>query len=434
METFMTFDTLLSFIRSRIPLIVIVGALSVTDSSVAQTFSVGPAVDVSRPGDIVAEFFAATAPGNTQLMTASAIKKITPGRSLCAVYVSRDGGSVWSEAPAWPDTGFQPAFDPWVAIGADGTVYATGIARTNMGTRAVYTQSQDEGFSWSPARAVTPLAARSLRFGADKDCLTVSADGTIYVAFSQVLTSPVGAGELVVARSTDGGLNWTPNDTGVNGNPNGIVTAAGGTVTVTFVGGPVPGYGTVTSTDGGDAWQAPVRLGELNLTQGLPLPSIVRDSFGRIVIGDIGGSTVPQLEISIERDDGSVAQQWELPLPASDTCRDGRLIQPALTAGPNGSPAFQVACKVDSTVSTQGRLEVWLYPSIDQPTLGPVLVEGIELPAQHLSQDPFATRFRDGGDYWSFTWRATGWLGMWVDPRSAGGPGVLRAAPVTPTN
>ena len=427
----MIFNTLLSLIRSRIPLILIAGALGVADSSVAQTFLVGPTVRVSRPGEIVAEFFAATAPGNAQLMTASAIKEVTPGRSLCTVYVSRNGGNVWSEVPAWPDTGFQPAFDPWVAIGTQGTIHATGIARTNMGTRAVYTQSRDQGFSWSSARAVTPLPAKSLRFGADKDCLTVSLDGTIYVAFSQVLTSPVGAGELVVARSTDDGLTWTPRDAGVNAVPNGIVTAPGGTVTVTFVGGTVPGYGTVTSTDGGDTWQAPVRLGELNLTQGLPLPSIVHDSLGRIVIGDIGGSTSPQLEISIESNDGSVAQQWQLPLPDSDTCSDGRLIQPALAAGPDGSPAFQVACKVDSTVSTQGRLEVWLYPSIDQPTLGPVLVKAIQLPAQRLSQDSFAQRFRDGGDYWSFTWTATGWLNMWVDPRSGGGPGVLRAASVT---
>ena len=58
--------------------------------------------------------------------------------------------------------------------------------------------------------------------GEPKPEVPVSLDGTIYVAFSQVLTSPVGAGELVVARSTDDGLTWTPRDAGVNAVPNGI--------------------------------------------------------------------------------------------------------------------------------------------------------------------------------------------------------------------
>jgi hypothetical protein len=406
-------------------------ALPMLPGAMAQLLSVGPPIQVSPIGETVAEFSSATAPNDPQLMVASAIKEVTPGRTLCTVYVSRDGGTVWTEVDAWPDTGFQPAFDPWVAIGGDGIIHAIGIARTNQGTRAVYTQSSDQGVSWSAARAVTPLDARSLHFGADKDCLTVRADGTIYVAFSQVLTlPPTGAGELVVARSSDGGLTWTPRDSGIKGNPNGIVADPDGTLVVTFVGGAIPGYGTVASTDGGDSWGAPVQLGELNLTQGLPLPSIVRDSIGRIVIGDVGGSTTAQIEISVEDQDGNVAQQWQLPVPDSDTCRDGRLIQPALTAGLTGSPAFQVACKIDPTTSTAGRQEVWLYPSVDQPDQAPIEVTGFNLP-MGTEHGPFATRFPDGGDYWSLTWAAGGWLSMWVDPRSGGGPGELMAALVT---
>jgi hypothetical protein len=397
----------------------------------AQTFSVASPVRVSRTGEIVAEFSSATAPNNPQLMAASAIKRISPSQTLCAVYVSRNGGNSWSEVPAWPGGGLQAIYDPWVAIGPDGTIHATGIARTNIGSRVAYTQSRDQGVSWSAARAVTPLESKFHRRSSDKDCLTVGDDGTIYVAFNQILTSPLGERGLIFARSTDDGLTWTTRDTKAAGFPNGIVTAPGGTVTVTFIGGSVPGYGTVTSTDGGDTWAAPVSLGALNLSGGLPLPSIVRDSFGRIVIGDIGGATTPQLEVAIENTDGTLAQQWQLPLPDSNTCSNGRLIQPVVTDGPNRSPAFQVACKIDSAESTAGRMEVWLYPNIDQPFLGPVPVTGFQLPAQPTSHDQFARRFPDGGDYWSFTWKAQGWLSMLVDPRSGGGPGRLRAAAVT---
>jgi hypothetical protein len=426
----MNFIASLCLIGRRIRLFAAIGALFALDPAIAQTSP----IQVSQPGEIVAEFSSATAPDNPQLMAASAIKEITAGLTLCAVYVSRDGGNAWFEVPAWPDTGFQPVFDPWVAIGVDGTIHAVGIARTNEGGRAVYTQSRDQGVSWSPALAVTPFPGRFHRRSADKCCLAMTDDGTIYVAFSQVLTSPVGTSELIVARSTDQGLTWITRDTGAASVSNGIVATPGGTVTVAIVGGAVPGYGTITSTDGGDTWGAPVPLGEFNVTQGVPLPSIVYDSLGRIVIGDVGGSTTPQLDVSVERDDGSIAEQWQLPLPDSNTCGSGRLIQPALTGGPNRSPAFQIACKVDPTASTEGSLEVWLYPTVDQPALAPILVESIQLPVQHPPRGFFARRYQDGGDYWSFTWRAAGWLSMWVDPRSAGGPGVLLAAPVTPTN
>jgi hypothetical protein len=143
----MNFIASLSLIRRRIPLIAVIGTSFALDAAIAQTSP----IQVSASGEIVAEFSSTTAPGNPQLMAASAIKEITAGLTLCGVYVSRDGGNAWSEVPAWPDTGFQPVFDPWVAIGVDGTIHAVGIARTTEGGRAVYTQSRDQGVSWSPA-------------------------------------------------------------------------------------------------------------------------------------------------------------------------------------------------------------------------------------------------------------------------------------------
>src|SRR4029453_6759927 len=162
-----------SLIRRNILLIAAVGALFALHSAIAQTSP----IQVSPSGEIVAEFSSTTAPNNSQLMAASAIKEVTPGLSLCAVYVSRDGGNAWSEVLAWPDTGFQPALDPWVAIGVDGTIHAVGIARTTEGGRTVYTQSRDKGVSWSPAIAVTPFPGKFHRRSADKCCLAVTDDG-----------------------------------------------------------------------------------------------------------------------------------------------------------------------------------------------------------------------------------------------------------------
>jgi hypothetical protein len=220
--------------------------------------SVGQPVRVSPAGHTVAEFSAATSPANPRLMVASAIDNDTMSRQpRCAVYVSRDGGSSWSEVSAWSRSPqFQPAYDPWVAVGADGTIHATCIASTTFGSRVVYVQSRDEGASWTAPREVTPLAARFHRQSADKDALTVAPDGTVYVCFNQVLTTPIAARALTVARSADDGITWSTRSTGISAFCNGLVVTAEGTVTTAFFAADGQ-YGTVTSTDGGDSWSAP---------------------------------------------------------------------------------------------------------------------------------------------------------------------------------
>jgi len=117
---------------------------------------------------------------------------------------------------------------------------------------------------------------------------------------------------------------------------------------------------------------------------------------------------IRRLEISVENVQGALLEQQDLPLPPSETCSTGRLIQPALTTPPGRPPVFQIGCKVDPTSSTPPRQEVWLFPAI-----GP---------------NPTTPK---GGDYWELTWTASGWLSMCVDPRTGGGPGTLMAASVT---
>jgi hypothetical protein len=396
----------------------------------AVALTLGQSVRISPVGHTVAEFSAATAPGNPQLMVASAMDNDIAGGIRCAVYVSRDGGSSWSEVPAWPSPPLKFAGDPSVAIGADGTIHAACITRTTAGARAIYTQSRDQGVTWSPVSIVTPLPGQFHRQSADKSLLAVDAAGTVYIAFSQVITSPIGTRALVVARSPDNGKTWKTRNTGADGGFCTGLVATATSVTAVFLRSDLS-YATVTSTDGGDTWSAAAVLGEIN---GSNLPSIARDSLGRTVIAAIaGGALAPRLEISIEDDTGALVQQFQLPFPTSSTAQSGRKIQPAITAAPTGLPAVQLACKVDATTSTSGQQEVWLHTSVDQPatTPLPILVNSTVLPAGMPTHDDFAGRFPDGGDYWSLTWRSDGWQSMWVDPRTGGGPGELFTAPVT---
>jgi hypothetical protein len=386
--------------------------------------SIGAPVQVSPDDRTVAEFSAATAPANPQFMAASAIDHEGTGTNTahCVVYVSTDGGSNWSQASAWP-TIVRGEFDPWVAIDGQGVIHATCIATTSFGPRALYIQSTDQGASWTDPNIVTPLVGQFRRASCDKDAMAIGSDGTIYVGFDEIVGQQF-TRTLVVSSSTDHGQTWTPHDTGVAGGfCSGIVTGPNGLVTVAFLSD--AGYGTVTSTNGGNTWRTPVVLS----TVFFQLPAITRQSTGETIVAQVAGP-IPHLDIAIEDDSGSLVSQFTLDAPSSAACQNGRLIQPALTASPTSPAAFQIGCKVDPTRTAEGQMEVWLYPDVTQAP-APVQVISLTLPPiTHLT--PFASRFPDGGDYWSLTWLANGWLSMWMDPRLGGGPGPLMAASVVP--
>jgi hypothetical protein len=376
-------------------------------------------VAVSAPGEIVGEFLAATSPADPDLMVASTMVGNQGGTTHCAVYVSSDGGRAWREVPAWEGAERAPVGDPWVDISVDGVIHATCIARTRDGSRVLYTQSGDGGNAWSNPRPVTPISGAS-RIHSDKDALTVDGDGTIHVCFTQ-MADLNGPRPVVLSRSTDDGLTWTATDTGVLGLCNGVALAPNGALTVLFITTELQ-IATVTSLDGGDHWLAPVILGQASLDN-FQMPTIISDDIGAVTIAAVVGGPTETLQVWHETG-GQVDSQWDLDIPDSATCHEGRLIQPALTVAPSSRPVLQIACKLDRTRITAGRQEVWLYAVADVPGATPIPVTGFELPAGNAAGF-FARRFVDGGDYWSLAWTTSGVVSMWVDPREGGGPGVL---------
>src|SRR5438093_4091400 len=131
--------------------------------------SIGAPVQVSPDDRTVAEFSAATATANSQLIAASAIDHdgIGTNTAHCVVYVSTDGASNWSQVSAWPSI-VRGEFDPWVAIDGQGVIHATSVATTRLGPRALYIQSTDQGATWTAPTVVTPLAGQFRRASCDK--------------------------------------------------------------------------------------------------------------------------------------------------------------------------------------------------------------------------------------------------------------------------
>jgi hypothetical protein len=389
---------------------------------------VGEPILISPPGHVVAEFAAATSPINPQLLAATAMDNDTPSGPRCAVYVSNDGSSRWSEVPVWPVGSHSGSGgDPWVTIDAQGTIHATCIMATRPQS-VLYSSSHDYGRTWTTPQRVTPLAAR-LEW-ADKQALAVDADGTRYVCFTEDL-SDIWSRTLVLSKSTDG-VAWTAADTGIDALCNGVVAGPADHITIVFIAEQPTGlvYGTVTSSDGGQHWQSPVFLGSLSTTN-FQLPAIAREPSGERIVAALAGSTEQHLELTIESALGQVQARLPLPAPPSTTCANGRLIQPALTVSPDGSATLQVACKIDATSSEAGRMEVWIYRAVTAAPPVPIEVSAVALPAGAAVHDRFARRFPDGGDYWGLTWTSAGVLSMWIDPRDAGGPGPLLGSLVT---
>lgn len=410
-----------------------VAAAVLLGGTVALASTVSPVVRVSPAGHTVGQFASDTSPHNPQLMVASATDNDLGSRWRCAVYISTNGGSAWSEVNAWPlNDRIQPTYDPWVVADSRGILHATCVASIDKNNaRIVYTRSTDNGATWTAPSVIPRLSTAPRNGGADKSVLTVADDGALYVCFSHNVDMR-GTKGLVVARSTDNGANWAVKDTGLRGVfCNGMIRHSSSSLTIAYSDYALGGrYGTVTSTSNGDTWSPPTVLG--NTYNAIPnMPSIVADSTGSLRVAQLDSASV--ITLSTINSNGGLGQQWQLSKPSSPTCSSGRSMHEHLIAAPGAVPALHTACKVSPTPTTPGRLEVWLYPDTNPgTTTPPAQIIGMDLSPGPAPTTQFGQAMIDGGDYWVPTWRSGGWQPMWIDPRTGGGPGELQTVAVTP--
>ena len=209
--------------------------------------------------------------------------------------VSVDGGTTWSGhrgAPFSQCSGgsFSRASDPWVSV-AGSTVIQAGIAFTGAvltsGARSsvLVSRSLDGGFNWSPAVAVADDDGS--QYFNDKESVTIDPTDSRYVYVVWDRLDRNDRGPTLLARSVDGGANWSPavviyDPTGSGRQTIGNVAlvAPSGVVFIFFTElEPSPGdpsrlvghLALIRSLDKGLSWSAPVRIADL-LTVGTRLP------------------------------------------------------------------------------------------------------------------------------------------------------------------
>ena len=135
-----------------------------------------------------------------------------------AVAVSHDGGANWS-APVMVHYESSNNFfndKEWIAAGANGTVYVTWtLFKANkphgyISSNIVGSVSHDYGATWSDMIAVSD-ASHPFDQGSSP---AVAPDGTIYVAYEGNQANDIFKDQIVLARSTDGGLTFTNTELG----------------------------------------------------------------------------------------------------------------------------------------------------------------------------------------------------------------------------
>ena len=197
-------------------------------------------------------------------------------------------GSVGSNVNVW---------DPAVAVGPDGTVYASFMIAKASQWYPVVAASFDHGATFSQVSSLIPPDAKNW---GDRDFIAVGPDGTVYVTWDYgpertsvtYICSSGGScafatGDLnvVIQKSTDHGKTWSamshisPGFPASGGDSAPLVVEPGGRIDVLYQGYQITNTSTYTmnpaysyftsSTDQGKTWSKPVAVGPQDGTMSL---------------------------------------------------------------------------------------------------------------------------------------------------------------------
>ena len=136
------------------------------------------------------------------------VAKEVPGRRFPAAALrfarSEDDGRTWSPPVSVNDDSIFGSHNfHALHAGSDGSLYAAWLDGRHGKSTAYITRSSDGGRTWSANRRVTTGEACPCC----RTAIATGRDGTVYLAWRAVL--PGNVRDVVVARSTDGGVRWS---------------------------------------------------------------------------------------------------------------------------------------------------------------------------------------------------------------------------------
>lgn len=321
------------------------------------TFSVGPISDVSsacpkQNAEVENAVDPATGYIYAEWMGCGGIgfARSTDGGKTWGAPISLPGGVGGSVAKEW---------DPAVAVGPNGTVYASFMVDHNGQYYPVVDASFDHGVTFPQSTSLVPPDQKNW---GDRDFIAVGPDGSVYVTWDYApsrtsLTYICAAngscafatGELnvVIQKSTDGGRTFGPMvhvspgfpTSGADSAP--LVVQPNGTIDILYQDYPTnpstyaftPGNEYFSSsTDGGATWSAPVEVGAsagtMSLAEWWIDGAIGIDSAGNLyATWDTQGSSTDTGWLSYSTDHGA---SWSTPIQVpADTANVPHIVQSA---------------------------------------------------------------------------------------------------------
>ncbi len=260
-----------------------------------------------------------------------------PGRRV-GFARSQDGGLTWSPNELMErraSNRFQS--DPWLVLDESDRLYYSRLDFENgPGNGIAITHSDDGGGSWSPIVEVDDQSGF-----ADKESLASDGNGTLYLAYGDVIPSGQDT-SMRFSHSLDRGATWAATSE-IGGGPGTfispvIATRPNGTVYVAWLDWLEGNILFARSWNRGVTWGAPVQVNPVAGTTAfdeahvwwLSLPSIVADAQGRISLAwPDGGTGDLDVLVAQSEDDGT---SWSFPVRINDDAsgREQRMVSLAL--------------------------------------------------------------------------------------------------------
>lgn len=375
------------------------------------------------------------------------------------VYRSEDGGRTWTAArfeasqvapPAGAAPRFQRVGDPALAFGPDGTAYLAGLAI--VPTSAVFVASStDGGRTWRDV-VVADESDLATEFN-DKEWLAVSpTTGTLVLAWQKepamdTLRSvealaggraDLDVGDIVVARSDDGGRSWSePQRVSAGRHNNGTQVAftSEGHAHLLWVNYETSTLDVSTSGDDGRTWSTPRAVAQIAVAPSLPgfermhtLPALAAGPGGALLAAwhdaRAGEEDVDVYAIASADRGGT----WSAPVRVGANATRGHQLYPWAALDAEGRAHVSFYDALDEGAAPSFRYSVATAPDL-------ALGFGAPRPLATAASSPFATPARAErslGDYTGLVALPDALVAAWADNRGERDQVYAARAPLTP--
>jgi len=243
-----------------------------TDSAFSRCAQATIPIDTVTPA---AEPFGLVDPRNPNHLVISWLQRARFGVTVLRSAASFDGGESWPYVTTLPLTScatrtsfpFHTAGDPWLAVGGNGPIYASGLAFTeDSGSGIAVTTSHDGGRSWHTPIIAMTVAAKQGQYDNSSVAVDPRNAAVAFVLSTRTEWMPdsTQVGLVVLSKTSDGGRTWStpraisPKSTGAAADlPQMAIDPVGGRLFVVYTSGAGGAIWLLVSTDAGESWSAP---------------------------------------------------------------------------------------------------------------------------------------------------------------------------------